>query len=50
MNERKIIGGMVAIMVVATIAVTRNTDLIFVASGIAFFGLCLAYVEGCGRL
>ena len=51
MKERYIITSMVGLLaLIGLIAITRSTDVIYVTIGVLFFGLCLAYVEGCGRL
>lgn len=50
MKKQAIVGGIVAVMPIAVMITTRNMDVIFVAGAIAFFGLCIAYAEGCGRL
>jgi hypothetical protein len=50
MKERTIVTSAVALLVIVAVLVTRNTDVIFVAVAIAFFGICIAYAEGCEKL
>ncbi len=50
MNERKIVGCAVALLAAAILVATRNTDVIYVAVTMFSFAVCIAYVEGCGRL
>jgi hypothetical protein len=50
MNERKIVGGVVALLVAAVVLATRNTDVIYVAATVFSFVVCIAYAEGCDRL
>ena len=50
MKERTIVTSVVALLVAGVVLVTRNTDVIFVAAVIAFFGICIVYAEGCEKL
>jgi len=50
MKERTIVTSVVALLVAAVVAATRNTDVIFVAVGALFFVVCIAYAEWCERL
>jgi hypothetical protein len=50
MNERKIVGGAVALLIAAAVLLTRNTDVIYVTVTVFSFAVCIAYAEGCGRL
>jgi uncharacterized membrane protein YccC len=50
MNERTLVTGIVSVLAAAIIAGIGNTDVIFVIVSILFFGLCIAYAEGCERL
>lgn len=50
MKERTIVTSVVALLVAGVVLVTRNTDVIFVAAAIAFFGICIVYAEGCEKL
>ena len=50
MKERIVVTGVVALLAVAAILVTKNTDAIYIAVTVFFFVTCIAYAEGCGRL
>ena len=50
MKERTIVASAVALLVIVSVLFARNTDVIFVAVAIAFFGICIAYAEGCEKL
>ena len=50
MNERKVVGGAVVLLIAAAVLLTRNTDVIYVAVTVFSFGVCIAYAEGCSRL
>lgn len=50
MNERTLVGSLLALMVLGGLLSTKSMDAIFVAVSIGFFALCIAYAEGCGRL
>ena len=50
MKERTIVKIMVALMVGTIVLALGGTDVIFVAASIAFFGICIAYAEGCEKL
>jgi uncharacterized Tic20 family protein len=51
MKERNIIISVILILAsLGLIAITRSTDVIYVAVGLAFFGLCIAYAEWCEQL
>ena len=50
MNERKVVGGAVALLIAAAVLLTRNTDVIYVAVTVSSFAVCIAYAEGCSRL
>ena len=50
MKERTIVTGVVALLAFAALLAAGNTDVIYVAVGITFFGICIAYAEWCERL
>jgi hypothetical protein len=50
MNERTLVGYLVAFLILSGLLATKSMDAIFVAVTIGFFLLCIAYAEGCGRL
>ena len=50
MKERTIVITMVALLACVGVLASGNTDVIYVAVAIAFFGLCIAYAEGCEKL
>ena len=50
MKERTIVKSIAALLAIAAVLATGNTDVIFVATSIAFFGICIAYAEGGGKL
>jgi hypothetical protein len=50
MKERKIITGIVALLVIGAVLATRNTDAIYVAVSVLFFAICIGYAEWCERL
>jgi hypothetical protein len=50
MKERKIAAGAVVLLIVGGLAISRNTDAIFVGAGVLFFVVCIAYAEWCERL
>ncbi len=50
MKERTIVSSVVALLVTVIILATRETDLIYVAATVLFFGLCMAYAVWCERL
>ncbi|HUB67876.1 MAG TPA: hypothetical protein VL981_10365 [Candidatus Methylacidiphilales bacterium] len=50
MKEKTIVGTIVAVLAGAGVLAAGSTDVIYVAVSIAFFALCIAYAEGCGRL
>jgi hypothetical protein len=49
-KDRTIVLGVVAVLVVAGLLAAGATDGVFIAASIAFFALCIAYTEWCGRL
>jgi len=50
MKERTVVAGVVALLVTAVGLATRTTDVIYVAVGVLFFAICIAYAEWCERL
>jgi hypothetical protein len=50
MKERIIVKSLIGLLIAAGVLLTRNTDLIFVGTGILFFIICIAYAEWCERL
>jgi hypothetical protein len=50
MKERTIAGCLVSLLLLGGLFAARATDALYVAVAIGFFLLCLAYVEGCGKL
>jgi len=50
MRERTIVATVVTLLAAVLILATGNTDVIFVVVSIAFFGICIAYAEGCEKL
>jgi hypothetical protein len=50
MKERNMVASAVALLAGAGVLASGNTDVIYVAVSIAFFAVCIAYAEGCGKL
>jgi hypothetical protein len=51
MKERNVVISVVLLLAsVGLVAITRSTDVIYVAVTLVFFGLCIAYAEWCERL
>jgi hypothetical protein len=50
MKERTLIGIIVGLLAFVIALGTGNTDIVFVATAIAVFGVGIAYAEGCGKL
>jgi hypothetical protein len=50
MKERTIVSAVVALLAVAAVLFTGNTDAIYIGAGVLFFGICIAYAEWCERL
>jgi len=50
MKERTIVKSIVSLLIVAVILLTGNTDIIYIAVGLLFFAICIAYAEWCERL
>ena len=50
MKERTIVKCVVGLLIGAVILLTGGTDVVYVAVGIAFFIICIAYAEWCERL
>ncbi len=50
MKERTLVASAVGLLAGAGVLASGNTDVIYVAVSIAFFVLCIAYAEGCGKL
>lgn len=50
MNERIVVGFFLTLIPLVAVLAIGQTDVIFVAAAIAFFLLCAAYAEGCGKL
>jgi hypothetical protein len=50
MKERTIVSTVVALLVLAVVLLTGNTDVIYVAVTIALFVIGIAYAEGCEKL
>lgn len=50
MKERTIIKSMAALLAVAVILATGNTDLIYLVCSVLFFAICIAYAAWCERL
>ena len=59
MKEKPIVASVVALLVAGVVLALLgariiwalgNTDVIYVVISIAFFGLCIAYAEGCEKL
>jgi hypothetical protein len=50
MQERTIVKSVVGVLCAAVVVATRNTDVIYVAVGVLFFVVCIAYAEWCERL
>jgi succinate-acetate transporter protein len=50
MKEKTFVGGLVSFLIIGSLLATKSTDAIYVAVAILFFLLCIAYMEGCGRL
>jgi hypothetical protein len=49
-KDRSIVLGVIALLVFAGLLAAGVTDGVFIVAGIAFFALCIAYTEWCGRL
>ena len=50
MKERNIIKGIVALLITTAVLFAGNTDIIYVAVGVLFFVISIAYAEWCERL
>jgi len=50
MKERTIIKCVVALLAAVIVLGIGNTDIIYIAVSIAFFGISIAYAEWCERL
>jgi hypothetical protein len=50
MKERKVVTGIVALLVIGAVLATSNTDAIYVVVSILFFAICIGYAEWCERL
>ncbi len=50
MKERIIAGSLVSLLLMGGLFAARATDALFVAIAAGFFLLCVAYVDGCGKL
>jgi hypothetical protein len=50
MKERTIVKSIVGLLIVTVILATWNTDIIYIAAPVLFFGICIAYAEWCERL
>jgi hypothetical protein len=49
-KDRSIVLGIVTLLLIVGLLASGMTDGVFIAASIAFFGLCIAYTEWCGRL
>jgi len=49
-KDRTIVLSVVAILVIGSLLDAGLTDGVFIAASIAFFAICIAYTEWCGRL
>ena len=47
MKEKTIVAGVVVVLASALVLAAGTPDVVYVAVSIAFFGLCIAYAEGC---
>jgi hypothetical protein len=50
MKERTLVKSAVGLLAVVVVMATGNTDIIYVAVGVLFFIVCIAYAEWCERL
>ncbi len=50
MQERTIVKSVVGVLIAAAVLFTGNTDIIYVAVGVLFFVISIAYAEWCERL
>ena len=50
MKERTLVKSVVGALIAAVILLTQNTDVLYIAVGVLFFMICIAYAEWCERL